>query len=400
MNVKRVLFLCLFFGIIALPVQSQAPTRLTNPGAADLDPCGLPPTWAQFNSSSTFTTFEMTANCTYTSADVGGGALLWFSGGGPYTINGNGFSIIGPPTNFTIYVSNSGTVLNLNNVVITGGGTVQTVQVATSGTLNATNVSWSANRGRGALFLTATSTAVLRDVQFLNNQQDVSDAVGIGSALTVQTGSTATITNGIFRGNRNYSTETAVVRVDGSATTLTLMGCITFAGNVLADGATAATDVVQVSSPTFTNTGITGACPSQFSYWLSLTPQKKSKKTATPRPSATSRPLATTCIDLNQATGIAVRATYGLASGIQCQRLGGGGIGIQSIVEAGFIDAVDIWGYVKQGVEVCFPQAGNLLFLDASMMPRAAAPLASTVVNGMTCGAIETPGSIVLMPHS
>ena len=29
---------------------------------------------------------------------------------------------------------------------------------------------------------------------------------------------------------------------------------------------------------------------------------------------------------------------------------------------------------------------------------RAVTPLASTIVSGMTCGAIETPGSIVLMP--
>ena len=117
-----------------------------------------------------------------------------------------------------------------------------------------------------------------------------------------------------------------------------------------------------------------------------------------PTATATLRPLATTCIDLNQATGIAVRATYGLASGVQCQRLDGGGIGVQAIVDGGFIDAVDVWGYVEQGVEVCFPQAGNLLFLDARTMPRAIAPLAATVVNGMTCGAVETPGSIVLMP--
>ena len=106
-----------------------------------------------------------------------------------------------------------------------------------------------------------------------------------------------------------------------------------------------------------------------------------------------------TCPTFSQATGIAVHATYGLDSGIQCQRLDGGGIGIQSIIDAGFIDAVDIWGYVVQGVEVCFPQAGRLLFLDASLMPRVAAPLESTVVNGMTCASISSPGSLVLMPN-
>ena len=131
-----------------------------------------------------------------------------------------------------------------------------------------------------------------------------------------------------------------------------------------------------------------------------MTPKPKRKQEKLPTATATPRPLATTCIDLNQATGIAVHATYGLGSGVQCQRLDGGGIGVQAIVDAGFIDAVDVWGYVEQGVEVCFPQAGELLFLDARMMPRAITPLASTIVNGMTCGAVETPGSIVLVPTS
>ena len=116
-------------------------------------------------------------------------------------------------------------------------------------------------------------------------------------------------------------------------------------------------------------------------------------------PTATHRPLAATCVDLSAATGITVGATFGIGSGVQCQRLDGGGIGIQSIIDAGFIDAIDIWGYVDQGIEVCFPQAGRLIFLDANAMPRAAAPLTSTVVNGKTCALIFTPGSIVLLPN-
>ena len=127
-------------------------------------------------------------------------------------------------------------------------------------------------------------------------------------------------------------------------------------------------------------------------------PQRKPKKTSTPTPTFTASPQPMTCLGLGADTGIAVYATYGLGSGVQCQRLDGGGIGIPSIVNAGFIDAVDIWGYVEQGVEVCFPQSGTLLFLDARMMPRAAAPLASYIANAMTCGWIESPGSIVLMP--
>ena len=136
-----------------------------------------------------------------------------------------------------------------------------------------------------------------------------------------------------------------------------------------------------------------------FSLHPNPRPPVQSQTTATPTPTFTASPQPMTCIGLSANTGIVIYATYGLGSGVQCQRLDGGGIGVPAIVNAGFIDAVDIWGYVEQGVEVCFPQSGKLLFLDARTMPRTAAPLASYIVNGMACGWIDSPGSIVLMPH-
>ena len=70
---------------------------------------------------------------------------------------------------------------------------------------------------------------------------------------------------------------------------------------------------------------------------------------------------------------------------------------LPSIAKNGRSIATDLarltWKFKKS-----LTKAGEILFLDARMMPRAIAPLASQIVNGMTCGAIETPGSIVLMP--
>ena len=409
--VKKTWLLCLLFlfGISTLPVQSQAPTSTPNIPAQVTDPatlhrCGLPATSAQFTSAASFFTFNMTADCTYSRWSARDGNAIVYISSGTFTINGNGHTITGPPHNFVIALTGSNSVLNLNNVTIRGaGGARAALYIDSSALLNARNVIFRDNYARHALSVTNTnSRAVLENVQFLNNRQFASGATPnfSGSAIDAQLGAQVTLTNGIFRGNRNYGSQaTDVIASRGTnATLIQLMGCITFENNVRADGATAANNYGTQSGTGRVTDSTTGPCPAQFSYWLRLTPQKKPKKTATPRPSATARPLATTCIDLNQATDIAVHATHGLGSGVQCQRLGGGGIGLQSIVEAGFIDAVDVWGYVEQGVEVCFPQAGELLFLDASMMPRAAAPLASTVVNGMTCGAIETPGSIVLMP--
>ena len=379
--VKKTSLLCLFlFCILALPVQSQAtpvptlPLRAQNP--TSVSDCGLPTTWAQFTASATFT---MTDDCVFNSWAVQTNLAFLYFTAGSFTINGNGHTITGPSNGYALYVDNAGTVLNLNNVIIREAGLGV---VARNGRLNANNVIFRENPSNIVLTAAGAGQIHLNNVQFLNNR-----GTGV-SPYTVQAagfGSLMRLTNSIFQGNTGF---TAII---DSITALQLHGCVLLAGNNAQSYSARSTGITDSS---------TGACPARgFSYWLSLTPQKKSKKTATPRPSATARPLATTCIDLNQATGIAVRATYGLASGVQCQRLDGGGIGVQAIVDGGFIDAVDIWGYVEQGVEVCFPQAGRLLFLDARMMPRATAALESTVVNGMTCGAIETPGSIVLMPN-
>ena len=397
-NVLCCLFLIAF---LALPVQSQTPVptppaQLTNPTV--MAPCGLPASWAGIT---TGTTFNMTADCVVNDWDVdSSNAFLTFTGG-TSTINGNGYSIIGPSNRTVIYLGGgSSAVLNLNNVAFRQGDTV--VEIRSGARLNGINVLFRDNIGGNLLWVRDNnSQAQLENVWFLNNRNTANSA-NRGSALTLTGGfvggPTVTITNTIFQGN----TGAPNVVVNNGGTSLGFNGCLTFSGNTQADGATAATNY---SGSNITDSN-TGACPAAgFSYWLSLTPapttesRKRAKKEKVPTATPTPRPRAVTCPAFSQATGIAVHATYGLDSGIQCQRLDGGGIGIQSIIDAGFIDAVDIWGYVVQGVEVCFPQAGRLLFLDASLMPRRAAPLESTVVDGMTCASISSPGSIVLMPN-
>ena len=86
-------------------------------------------------------------------------------------------------------------------------------------------------------------------------------------------------------------------------------------------------------------------------------------------PTPTVAPGCAYCAELI-AAGFRLSATYGLASGVQFRRLDAGGIGIRSVLEAGFLDAVDVFGYAEQGVEVCFPGSGSLLLLDAATSPR------------------------------
>jgi len=96
-------------------------------------------------------------------------------------------------------------------------------------------------------------------------------------------------------------------------------------------------------------------------------------------------------------SGIHVSATYGLDSGVQFQRLDAHGIGIQAVLDAGFMDAVDVWGYVEQGVEICFPEQGSLIFLDAATSPRRASPLPAYHRAGMTCAQLDRAGTVVLV---
>lgn len=120
-----------------------------------------------------------------------------------------------------------------------------------------------------------------------------------------------------------------------------------------------------------------------------------------PWPTATPKPPAKTCESLsNSDSGIVVSSTYGLASGIQCQQIGAAGIGIPGIIEGGFIDAVDIWGNVRQA-QVCFLRdSGAFVFLDAFITPRTVTAIEGYLDMGKICVDIDKPGSVVLVPST
>ena len=105
-----------------------------------------------------------------------------------------------------------------------------------------------------------------------------------------------------------------------------------------------------------------------------------------------------TCETLPGGTA-SVSASRGLASGVQCQQVGAAGIGIPAVIEAGFIDAVDVWGYVEQGVTICFAQTGSITFLDAAAMPRSVVHLPAEHIGDMTCVSLDRPGTVVLVPR-
>ncbi len=104
-----------------------------------------------------------------------------------------------------------------------------------------------------------------------------------------------------------------------------------------------------------------------------------------------------TCAALTSTTAT-ISARYGLGSGVQCQQVDATGIGNAAIVQSGFIDAVDVWGYVEQGVEICFAQQGAIVFLDAATAPRMPAPVEQFARDGKTCAAFDRSGTVVLVP--
>ena len=65
---------------------------------------------------------------------------------------------------------------------------------------------------------------------------------------------------------------------------------------------------------------------------------------------------------------------------------------------SGMIAAVEMLGYVEEGVEICFRSVGDLVFLDAMTDPPTPKPLTSYVNPiGMTCGEVENVGTVVLV---
>ena len=102
-----------------------------------------------------------------------------------------------------------------------------------------------------------------------------------------------------------------------------------------------------------------------------------------------------TCQTIAQA-GIHVTAT---TSGTQCQVIDSpAGIGNQAIIDAGPIAAVDVWGNVGLGTQVCFIESGDIVLLDASTSPRSIVGLNVYLAEIWTCAQIDGAGTVVLVP--
>lgn len=121
---------------------------------------------------------------------------------------------------------------------------------------------------------------------------------------------------------------------------------------------------------------------------ISFTTSGKACKRSAPR----SKPPDITCPLLPPSIVIS-----GYGQFTQCKQVGAGDVAIPGLIAQGVIDAVDVFGVVDTQIRVCFRHKGRLKFLDAATAPRVESDLAAENVKGMTCGAINRPGTVVLL---
>ena len=81
----------------------------------------------------------------------------------------------------------------------------------------------------------------------------------------------------------------------------------------------------------------------------------------------------------------------------RCQVVDERGVGRSDLIERGVIDALDVWKYVPDNVEVCFSNAGDLVLMDADYAPRMVMELETYERDGMTCAMIDRAGTVVLL---
>ena len=239
--------------------------------------------------------------------------------------------------------------------------------------------------------------------QVLFEDNDVG-TYGGGSALLVLRSASVTIRNSIFR-NNSGSSGTGVIFLaaphnhSGVITkpAVTLTGSISFDGNSAADHFINGGDqgtVMDNRDSAACDCKIGAPPPGTFP------PPPPAPRADEPTPKAaepamTPSPICTGA--LLAAQGYKLQAQYGLCSGVQFQRVDSGGIGIQSVIDQGFLDAIDIWAYANQNYEVCFPQPGRILFLDSASSPRQPSRIQHWSEGNYTCAQASRAGTMALL---
>ncbi len=377
----------------------------------------------QLNISRTSFIDNKTTNTTFTSYDETSGGAIYLSGSNQFsTIEGSSFS--GNSSKFGGAIMSNNNVMRINNSSIFNNG------YTNSGTVT--------SQGGGLNFRNGTGFAgslVLTHVTMHNNR--ATSGGNIYSAI----GNYLTLRNSILSGSASHGGDCVFSFNNQDPTYLGFVA----SGNLIQDGSCQGQHVPvplianpQLGFPTGSpayyplnagspaidaadqahchatdQIGTTRETPCDIGA-IEYVPPPPSRRTdndddngrkgasATATPTQTARTQAHSGERLLR-QGYGLAAAHGLRSGVQFRRLGAAGVGNQSVIDMGFLDAIDVWGYVEQGVEVCFPPDrgyGGLMFLDAATSPRTVSSLASVLRDGYTCASINRPGTLVLVSNA
>lgn len=400
-----VLLLVAYLGSSVSLAQTE---RIENPTTTL--PCGLP-AYCFVNDRSTVKSWSLVSNCDL--SDTPSGVYHFhitslsetdtFTETSTYTIEGNGYTISGLENAAFLFMENKAR-LYLNNVTIRENGEfcvsglcAAAVTITKHARVEGRNVIIQNSSHSGAIDIWG-GNASFENLHVLNNHQTNTGwnalvNVSVFDPQNNNIGANLRIKNVRFCDN----TGARRIFLLGSAT-LTLEGTVAVVNNTYVDDMDETQDMPLVAKTADATSNIEGATVVSSCTLPQRKTAKKKEVKATPIPAPTKIPVATCRKLLENNEEILIFATYGLNSGVQCQEIEGAGIGIKSVLELGVIRAIDVWGYVEQGVEVCFSQSGAIVFLDANTAPRAVEFRTAYFANGgMTCTWLDSHGSVVLL---
>ena len=180
-------------------------------------PCGLPAAGLL----SQAVTYTLSANCEQTGP-------LQIAADAVITINGGGHSITAAVDGSPAIAGLAGSTLNLNQLTVDGVDLSRSALVRTSGTIGATEVTFTRSKGGTALAAEPGALLNLSHVLFERNVSSGADAEGSGSALNVAGGATVTLDETVLRDNL-FGGGAVVIKKDGAFTT---RGCLSLVGNI------------------------------------------------------------------------------------------------------------------------------------------------------------------------
>ena len=180
-------------------------------------PCGLPAAGLL----SQAVTYTLSANCEQTGP-------LQIAADAVITINGGGHSITAAVDGSPAIAGLAGSTLNLNQLTVDGVDLSRSALVRTSGTIGATEVTFTRSKGGAALAAEPGALLNLSHVLFERNVSSGADAEGSGSALNVAGGATVTLDETVLRDNL-FGGGAVVIEKDAAFTT---RGCLSLVGNI------------------------------------------------------------------------------------------------------------------------------------------------------------------------